>query len=153
MATSISFSNPNQGTWFFFNEEDPESGKICLRVLTTAKQDELNKKHTKEHDIVKKGVHWKDFKTNNDAYRRDLWDYIIVEWVDLVDDDGVTPIECTIDNKVKLMSENVGFSLFVSNCIEKLNDEAEKGKGQAIKNSLSTSKPSETSRPAKDAKN
>jgi hypothetical protein len=79
-----------------------------------------------------------------------LWDYVIAGWKGLEDDDDQM-IECTTENKVFLMQNNVGFATFVGQCMEKVNEGLEERIKAAEKNSLSGSSASATSQTAKSA--
>jgi hypothetical protein len=120
MGTKFSLKDPNPGTWFSFNEADPESGKICIRVMNAAKMQEITKATTKKRTEYKQGQRFEVAEVLEEKRSQMLWDYSIADWERLEDDDG-KPIPCTAENKAKLMLENIGFSSFVSACISKLN--------------------------------
>ncbi len=124
MATKFSLTDPNPGVWFKFDDSDPGSGEIRIRVLNALKREEIQKACVKTRDIYKQGQRYVTSDTNDALFSEMLWDYSIVEWNGLEDDAGI-PLPCDTETKVKLMRENVGFSLFVSRCLEKLNDEEE----------------------------
>lgn len=110
----------NPGTWFKFNEDDPESGSICLRVLNAGKLAEIRDKTIKT-EVEYRGENRYEYQKMDNAGRDNIiWDYCIVDWRDLVDDEE-NPIECTTENKIKLMNGHVGFSTFVESCMERLN--------------------------------
>ena len=124
MPTRFSLSEPNPGVWFSFDEDDPQSGKICIRLANQAERDKIRKATRTQKEIFRQGQRFEVEKTNDDLFSEMLWDYCIVDWIDLEDDNG-KPIECTKENKLKLMKEHVGFQLFVGQSIEKLNNEIE----------------------------
>lgn len=124
MPTKFALSNLNPGSWFSFNENDPESGSICVRTINDAERNKIRKATRKKRVEYKRGQRFEVEDFDDDAFTKMLWDYCIVDWKDLEDDDG-NPIECTVDNKLKLIREHVGFQLFVSNCIEKVTEEIE----------------------------
>jgi len=133
MATKFSLTDPNPGVWFKFDEFDPTSGEIRIRVLNALKREEIQKTCVKTRDIYKNGQRYAASETNDALFSEMLWDYSIVEWTGLEDDVG-NPLPCDTETKVKLMRENVGFSLFVSRCLEKLNDEEENRVAKIEKN-------------------
>ena len=44
----LNLKDLNPGTWFKFDEKDPESGSICLRVLNSGKLAEIRDKTIKD---------------------------------------------------------------------------------------------------------
>ena len=120
MGTKFSLKDPNPGIWFLFNENDPNSGRICIRILNSAKGQEILKAITKKRVEYKQGQRFEVLDVDEDKRSQMLWDYTIVSWERLEDDDG-KPIECTPENKAKLISENIGFASFVGSCIVKIN--------------------------------
>lgn len=132
MGTKFSLKDPNPGVWFTFDPEDPESGRICLRVLNGAKLREIAQ--------LTKKWEWKDGKKVQaapdfwDAERAKLsWEYTIVAWEKLEDDDG-KPIECTAENKFELMNTRPDFSAWVNGCLSVLNKELEELGEKVAKN-------------------
>ena len=115
----------NPGSWFYFDETDAESGKICLRVLNAEKLAEIRDK-TMQTKVEYRGDNRYEYSDIDHSGRdRIIWDYCIVDWQGLIDDDE-QPIECTTENKIKLMNGHVGFSGFVEKCLEKLNRQNER---------------------------
>ena len=116
----INLKDLNPGTWFKFDESDSESGEICLRVLNSGKLAEIRDKTVKTK-VEYRGANRYEYQDMDNAARdRIIWDYCIVDWKGLVDDEEV-PIECTTETKIAVMNGHVGFSLFVESCLEKLN--------------------------------
>jgi len=152
MGTVFSLKDPNPGIWFKFDEEDPQSGEIAIRAVNQAKRKEIQSKTVKRKVEYKHGQRFEYHDTDDDVFSELLWDYVIADWKGLEDDDG-KPIECTRDNKLFLMLNNVGFAAFVAQCMEKVNDGLEDRIKVIEKNSLSGSKGSQKNRPAKDAGN
>ena len=134
MGTKFSLKDPNPGVGFLFDENDPESGKIYIRVMNAAKAQEITQATTKKKVEYKHGQRFEIVETDEDKRSRLLWDYTIVGWERLEDDAG-NPIECTTENKMKLMLESVPFAAFVGSCINKLNAEYEMLREEAEKNS------------------
>ena len=110
----------NPGTWFKFDEKDEESGAISLRTLNAGKLSEIRDTTITTEVEYRNEQRFEYQKMDNAARDRIIWDYCIVDWTNLVDDEEV-PIECTTENKIKLMNNHVGFSMFVEECLEKLN--------------------------------
>jgi hypothetical protein len=152
MATVFSTKEPNPGAWFKFNDEDPGSGEIRIRAVNQAKRTEIQKKCVKPKTEYKNGQRFEFTDTNDTKFSEMLWDYTIVEWKNLEDDDG-TPLVCDTETKMKLMLENVGFSQFVSNCLSILNDLEEERVAKVTANLSKEQSVSKKSRPALPAKN
>ena len=120
----LNLKDLNPGTWFKFDENDPESGSICLRVLNAGKLAEIRDKTIKTQ-VEYRGTNRFEYQDMDNAARdRIIWDYCIVDWKGLTDDED-NPIECTTENKIKLMNGHVGFSLFVESCMERVNKQNE----------------------------
>lgn len=151
MATVFSVKDPNPGVWFKFNEDDPDSGEILIRIMNQSKRSEVQKKCRKNKIEYKNGQRFEYTDTNDDLFSEMLWDYIIVEWNNLEDDNG-NPLVCDKKTKMKLMLENVGFSQFVSNCLTILNEGEEERVAKVTANLSKGQNGSEKSRPAKGAK-
>ena len=151
MATKFSVKDPNPGVWFKFDENDPDSGEIRIRVINSSKRQEIQKACNKKRVEYKHGQRFEVQDTNENLFSEMLWDYSIMEWNALEDDDG-KPIVCDTEMKVFLMQNNIGFAQFVGRCLEILNEEEESRVATIEKNSLSglsESKKSRTAQPAK----
>lgn len=151
MATKFSMKDPNPGVWFKFDQDDPDSGEISIRAVNQRKRREIQRKCIKNRVEYKHGQRFEVQDTDDDAFSEMLWDYIIADWNKLEDDDG-KPIECTTENKLILMAENVGFQQFVNACLFKLTEEYEERAEAIEKNSSGGSSELRKSRPAKPAK-
>ena len=151
MATVFSIKDPNPGAWFKFNDDDPESGEIRVRAVNQTKRAEIQKKCVKHKTEYKNGQRFEYTDTNDEMFSEMLWDYTIVEWNNLEDDDGATLV-CDKETKLKLMYENVGFSQFVSNCLSILNEIEEERVAKVTANLSKGQNVLETSRPVKPAK-
>lgn len=151
MATKFSIKDPNPGIYFKFDENDPESGEIRIRAVNAAKRAEIQKKCVKKKIEYKHGQRFEYDVVNDELFSEMLWDYSIMEWHNLEDDEG-SPIPCDKETKIFLMQNNIGFSQFVGRCLEKLNEEEDSRVAKLEKNSLNASNASKKSPPAKDAK-
>ena len=151
MGTKFSIKDPNPGVWFKFNEDDPDSGEIRIRVVNSSKRQEIQKACVKRRVEYKHGQRFEVQDTNDELFSEMLWDYSIMEWNRLEDDDG-KPIVCDTDMKVFLMQNNIGFAQFVSRCLELITEEEESRVATIEKNlssGLSGPKKSRTVQPAK----
>jgi hypothetical protein len=151
MATKFSLKDPNPGVWFKFDSEDPDSGEIAIRAVNQRKRREIQRQCVKNRVEYKHGQRFEVQDTNDDLFSDLLWDYIIVDWIKLEDEDG-KPIVCTTENKLRLMSEDVGFQQFVNACLVKLNEDFEDRVETIEKNSLSGSSVSKKNQTARSAK-
>ncbi len=150
MGTKFSIKDPNPGIWFSFDDEDPNSGRIAIRPVTAARVDEITKRCHKKKVEYKHGQRFDVVDTNEEKAREMLWDYVIADWENLEDDEG-KPIDCTVENKVFLMMNHVGFQTFVHEKREEANEIAEDLKRDSEKNSLSGLSDLKKSRHAKPA--
>ena len=110
----INFNNPNPGKWFEFDEDTA----ICVRVA--------NDKFLKQ--LEKAPVDKKDEAT---------WDYCIVDWKCLLDEEG-NDIPCTKENKIKLMNESTDFMMTINTLVNQLGTEIKERKERLEKNLSST---------------
>jgi hypothetical protein len=133
----FSMKDLNPGTWFYFDPNDSDSGKICIRILNSGKLAEIRDKTITTEYEYKNGQRYENQKINHALRDTIIWDYCIVNWQGLIDDDE-KPIECTTENKLKLMNDHVGFSSFVENCMDQLNQEVERQAEYSEKNLSST---------------
>ena len=136
--TIISMRDPNPGIWFKFDEDDPNTGEICIRAVNQKKRQEIQRKCSKKRVEYKNQGRFEVVDQNEELFMEMLWDYTIADWKGLMDDDG-KPIECNTENKLYLMQNHVGFATFVGECIGKVSDMHEERVGDSVKNSLSTS--------------
>ncbi len=150
MATVFSTKDPNPGVWFTFDENDSDSGAIRIRAMNNEQRKVLQKKCNKNRVEYKKGGRYEVTDVNDDKFSTMLWDYCIVEWERLEDDDG-TVLVCDTETKTKLMQENVGFAQFVGACLEMLSEQEEERVARISKNSSSGLKGSKKSPRAKGA--
>lgn len=133
MATTFALKNPNPGVWFRFNEDDPDSGEICIRAVTPGQLKEMTRKTTKKRPEYKGGQRFVVEEHDEEKFARLLWDYVIVEWKDLQDEDG-NEIPCTVDSKYHLMMDNIGFARFVAQCRERVEEDIKKHEEAVEKN-------------------
>ena len=150
MATVFSLRDPNPGVWFKFDETDPESGEIRIRAMNNEQRKKLQKECNKKRVEYKHGQRFEVTDVNDDKFSELLWDYWIVEWNGLEDDDR-TPLLCGPETKAKLMQTNVGFAQFVGKCLELLAEQEEERVARIEKNLLSEPKGSKKSPVVKDA--
>jgi hypothetical protein len=129
----IDIDNLNPGSWFFFFDDKPEEGRIKLRVLNTEMRSKIADKTTEIKIEYRTSQRYEVEKVNTELASKMMWDFIIVDWENLLNNDG-SPIECNIDNKYLLMTNEPGFAAFIAECLEKLNEDIFERKAFSEKN-------------------
>jgi hypothetical protein len=129
------FDSKNDGKWFYF-EDDPAQGGICIRVLPIGESRRIDKLTIKtKYQSVRGQV--VDVKTVNEEERDKLiWDYCIAGWQNIFLDGK--SLECTMLNKT-LMMQNTAFASFFLDKVTTLNDELMMEKDLQAKNLGNTS--------------
>jgi hypothetical protein len=122
------------GTWF----DHDDGWKVSLRICSLDELKRIRKQTTKEKFAFKRldgapyRVKWDE--TDEDAQSLMIWDYCIVDWQEMYDKDGKTPLPLTAENKVMLMNKSASFAKFVTDSMTKLNEMQEQGKEASEKN-------------------
>jgi len=109
----------NPGTWFYFNEEKPKEGGVCLRRMNAKESKRIEKITDSIKVEFRKRQRCEVIKRDDKKHDLLFWDYCIPEWKCVEDADG-NPIEPTPENKVMLMHGSPGFSNFVADSLEEL---------------------------------
>lgn len=116
----IDFKSEVKGTWFYFVEENPELGGVCLRLPTSAEYEEIHRLTIKPgKPDYHRGQRYETEKTNEKLSQKLSLRKFIVDWKG-VQLDG-QPLDCTDETKEKMIKIQ-DFQLFVGDCIEKLVD-------------------------------
>jgi hypothetical protein len=107
----------NPGTWFYYDEEDEDSGRVLLRTSNAKTLESIYKRTRKDAvDYRTIGGLAQRFEyqkiTKPDLENELLWDYCIMDWEGFKDADG-NAIECTKENKVLLMNNSAEFLRFI----------------------------------------
>lgn len=114
----IAFKNPNEGIFFYWPwpASSENTGGITVRTINGKELAAIMDACTTKTEEVNDGKIAE--RTEVDREMRDnlIWDYCIVDWTDLYDEDGAE-IKCTQANKRKLMREHPVFPEFVNECI------------------------------------
>lgn len=114
----IDFKTEVKGTWFYFIEENPELGGVCLRLPTSAEYEDIHRLTVRPgKPDYHRGVRYETENTNEKLSQKLSLRKFIVDWKE-VSLDG-QPLECTDENKEKMIKVQ-DFQLFVGECIEKL---------------------------------
>ena len=94
----------NTGKKFYFDKGNPDEGWVIIRVASPQILEQIELDNPIEQDKNER-----------------LWDYVIVDWENVEDDDG--KVECTRENKVNLMRTSPVFLAFVNKFLNSLNAE------------------------------
>ena len=133
------FSDLNPPVWFYFDDEEPGDGSILLRGLSPHDASDFTKKCSKKMPPEYK--HGQRFEIpdemNDKKYSDMIWDFVIVDWKNIVDENG-KKIECTTENKLKLINHSNEFVKFVSKSLDILNSNLPVRREEIEKNSPST---------------
>ena len=114
----------NEGTWFWFTDNS-EDGGVCLKRLTPADISRIDKATLTKKSEYKKfskrepAQRFEWVEVDEDLRQKMQWDAIISDWKK-VDPDGEGEIDCTYENKVRMMSDYADFAMHVGKSIEKL---------------------------------
>lgn len=131
----INFSTENEGTWFYFDENNHEAGGVCFRELSTEKYNEIQRLTVKKTKKFKHGVAYDDEQVNERLADKLRWRYCIVDWKNISIDGN--PAECNDENKSKVL-KITDFVKFAVDCIEKLTEENKSLEEARVKNSESS---------------
>lgn len=126
-------SDLNPGVWF----DDGQGGELCVRVCNIDILQRVRKDTRKVELKVVEGRPYEMSQTDTSKEDRLIWDYCIVDWKGMTYEDG-TPIPCTADNKILLMSQSIGFSTFFTECIDKLGKTMIASRTDELKNSTTS---------------
>lgn len=130
----VDLDNLNPGIWFYFYEDKSEEGRIKLRVMNAEIRSKIANETTKIDVEYKGNNRFETEKVDREEASKMMWDYVIVDWENLLNDDG-NEIECNAENKYKLMNELPNFAAFVAECLDKINEDIFERKEFSEKNS------------------
>ena len=114
----------NEGTWFYFND-NAEDGGVCLKILTPGELRKIEKATvTKKAEIVRGDketrptrIEW--IEINEELQHEMRWDAVITDWKK-IDPDGNGEIECTKENKIRMMDDFSDFTKFIIKSVNTL---------------------------------
>lgn len=126
----------NPGSWF-----DIEDARICIRVCAGKDLEKIHKKTRKRQIEYRRGqrFEWDEMKKDKDGTDMEtklVNDFIIVDWENICDANGVV-LECNNANKNKLILGSPMFAGFLAGCLEELNINISQTKEEEEKNLLS----------------
>lgn len=132
----LNMNNLNPGTFFPWDGE-PKNSKngITVRELSSGELKRINKATFKKNIVMydRKGTPYNEPVYDEEKQDEMIYDYSIVNWTGLEDDDG-KPIPCNTKNKYALMSEVPAFMMFVTECIKQVSTVAKDTEEAAEKN-------------------
>jgi len=132
----INLNEPNPGVFFRWpNAKTDEEGGITLRALNIEALTAIDDATTTKKKKFRGHTPYDDVKVDEKRREELIWDYCIVDWENLQDENG-KDIPCTLENKVMLMRTQFQFSVFVADCLDQLTEFAEGQKETELKNSL-----------------
>ena len=117
----IDLSNPDPAVRFYFDPEDEARGWVEIRIPSPEKLTKIDKLTTKKTMKYRGGQSYPVEEVNTTMRNRLLWDEFVSDWGVVMDEKGET-VECTTDNKEKLMKTHVKFAAFVGRKIEELSE-------------------------------
>lgn len=132
----VDFNTKNNGTWFFFDDDNEDLGGVCLRELSMEESRKIDKITTKDKPKFQSGK-WETEKVVNEKQAQELtFGYCIVDWKNVCLDGASA--ECNIGNKVKAM-KSLDFVKFVLSCLGQLKSQNTAISEARLKNSESSS--------------
>ena len=114
------FEEDTQGTWFKYDEENPNSAEICMRSLKLEEINEMERLFSKKKAVYKSTGRYEFVETNNDRQSEYVWIRVIMGWKKVLDSKGKER-PCDEENILYLMYKVPNFSRWVSKCMRKLN--------------------------------
>jgi len=143
----MNFESKNSGRWFWFDDKSPDSGGLCLRILTVDESRRIDKLTTKSKFKPIRGQ-MTEIKTVDEELRdRLVWDYCVMDWKGVCLDGK--SLEPNTDTKVLMMKNNT-FAVFFLDKVSELNDELEMSK-ELLEKNLETSSSGSVEPIVKDA--
>ena len=135
----FNMSNLNPPAWFYFDDDKPEDGSVLIRVCAGKDLERITRETSKKMPPeYKRGQRFViPDKIDEKRHSELIWDFVIVDWKDLIDEKG-NDIECTTANKVLLMKSSVIFAAFIGESLDKLNEDIE-GYQKELEKNLSSS--------------
>ncbi len=116
----IDFKTENEGTWFYFDDNDHDAGGVCLRLPTPAEYESIQSITVKPgKPDYHRGVRYETEETNTKLQTKLSLRKFIVDWKG-VSLDGAE-LGCDNDAKEKMIKV-LDFRTFIADCMEKLTD-------------------------------
>ena len=114
----INFQSESKGTWFYFDESNPDLGGVCLRLPTSEEYEDIQGLTVRPgKPDYHRGARYETEKTDKKLQSKLSLRKFIVDWKG-VSLDG-QEVECNNDTKEKMIKVQ-DFQLFIGECIEKM---------------------------------
>lgn len=111
------FKTKNEGVWFPFDEDNPELGGVCVRILSQDAIRTIEKATTKVKKRFVGGQLHEEKKTDEKKEQEMIYNYCITGWKNIKIDGS--DADCTPANKAKAMT-SLDFAKFVTGCLREL---------------------------------
>lgn len=132
----IDFKSEVKGVWFYFVEENPDLGGVCLRLPSSMEYEDIRRLTVKAgKPDYHRGRRYETEKTNERLQTKLSLRKFIVDWKE-VSLDG-QPMDCTDENKERMIKIQ-DFNTFIGDCIEKMIETNETLEEARLKNSGSS---------------
>lgn len=107
----------------FFPWPDGSEGGLEIRILNGEKFEAVEKTTVKTRFVYRRGQRFEEKITDTELRDSLTWDYCIVSWEGFKNKSNGENVECTVENKIKMMKQSNWFPVFFSECVEKLTDD------------------------------
>lgn len=118
VAKKAVFNTNNAGVWFSLGD----GARIKLRLCTGEQFDKIREQTTEEIEVFKNvegtPARFDKVKTNTKLENELFWDYVIETWENVANEEGI--LECTKENKIRLINRSPQFVEVLSGLVEKL---------------------------------
>ena len=127
----FNLSDLNPPAWF--DHPEHEGSRICLKVLSSAEMESINKQTVKNKIEYRRGQRFEVEKVNEKKRNELTWATAIVDWQGIFDETG-NELPCTDENKVLLMQNAPSFTSWVLESLEQMSDDGLRRQEEAEKN-------------------
>ena len=127
----FNLSDLNPPAWF--DHPKHEDSRICLKVLSSAEMESINRKTTKTTIEYRRGQRFEVEKVDEKKRNELTWSAAIVDWEGIYDEHG-DEIPCTDENKVLLMQNAPTFTSWVLESLEQISGDNIQRQEEAEKN-------------------
>jgi hypothetical protein len=118
MSLSLNMKELNPGILFHWpSNDDTEEHGIRIRSLNNAKSKEFIKEATLIDTEYEGAKPVKKETFDSDIYNSLMYDYCIVSWTGIIDENTGEYLPCTRENKIKLMEEHPAIASMVNTAI------------------------------------
>lgn len=129
---AVDLEDLNPGVWFYFDEEEPEKGGFCVRPMDSDSMSAIDKETIKTKKVYKRGKRYDSQDVDNDRKQEMIIDHTLTDWC-VYGKDG-EKIECSVENKLKLLGKSPWHQRFYINCLATAGDIETQHQRQVEKN-------------------